>query len=178
MRQIKNLDIKESIEKKKLIYKESWLDIFDKITIYIFFLWGAILPFLVFFDPDRDFSKTGFEYYLLFLGTIFCLYVIYRKATEKKLIKLKSNYTQEKNRKVITEYFEQNSYERYRNALNILIYNEENDFYFNPNYQTSRIILLDNSDVYITVIKENFKLNVPVLYKHISLREDLKKLLT
>lgn len=178
MRQIKNLNIKESIQKQKLIYKESWLDIFDKLTTYIFFLWGAILPFLVFFDPYRDLSKTGFEYYLLFMVTIFCLYVIYRKATEKKLTKLQSNYTQEKNREIITKYFEQNKYERYRNALDILIYNEENDFSFNPNYQTSRIILLDKNDVYSTVIKENFKLNIPILYKHIALRKDLKKLLT
>ncbi len=177
MRQIQNLNIQKSINKQKLIYKESWLDIFDKIIIYLFFLWGGILPFLIFFDPYRDFSKTGFEYYLLFFWTIFCAYVIYRKATEKKLTKIRSNYTQEKNREFITEYFEQNNYERYKNASNILIYNEENDFSFNPNHQTSRIILLDNNDVYTTVIKDNFRLNIPVLYKHISLRKDLRKIL-
>ncbi|OAH70933.1 hypothetical protein AXA65_12315 [Chryseobacterium sp. FP211-J200] len=117
------------------------------------------------------------EYYFLFLATIFCLYVIYRKATEKNLTMIKSKYLQDKNREIITKYFEKNNFERYRSASNILIYNEENDFSLNPNYQTSRIILLDKDFIYMAVIKENFRLNIPVLTKHIFLKRDLKKLL-
>ncbi|MHA3047696.1 hypothetical protein JSO59_010125 [Riemerella anatipestifer] len=177
MRQIKDLKIKESIEKQKLIFKESWLDVADRITIFFFFSWGAILPFLIFFDPYKNSTEGGFEYYLPFLATFFCIYVIYRKATEKKLSEIETKNSQEENRKIITEYFEKNNFERYRNASNILIYNEENDFAINPRYQTSRIILLDKNKVYSTVLKENFRLNIPVLTKHIFLSKDLKKIL-
>ncbi|MBV6881644.1 hypothetical protein NG800_017115 [Epilithonimonas ginsengisoli] len=90
---------------------------------------------------------------------------------------IKSKYLQDKNREIITKYFEKNNFERYRSASNILIYNEENDFSLNPNYQTSRIILLDKDFIYMAVIKENFRLNIPVLTKHIFLKRDLKKLL-
>src|SRR5690606_4185606 len=66
VRNLKNLNIDESIKRKKLIYTENWFDKLDQIVIYIFFSWGFVLPFLVYFDPHRDYTKTGIEYYLLF----------------------------------------------------------------------------------------------------------------
>ena len=60
VRSLNKLDIEKSIELKKLVYVESWFDKLDRFVIYIFFSWGFILPFLIYFDPYRVYSKTGF----------------------------------------------------------------------------------------------------------------------
>ena len=81
MRNLKNLNIDESIKRKKLIYTENWFGKLDQIVIYIFFSWGFVLPFLVYFNPNRDFTKTGIEYYLLFIFSIFDhIYILLRKS--------------------------------------------------------------------------------------------------
>ncbi|WP_396196144.1 hypothetical protein [Flavobacterium sp.] len=176
MRSLNKLDIEKSIELKKLVYVESWFDKLDRFVIYIFFSWGFILPFLIYFDPYRDYSKTGFEYYLIFILSIFCAYVVYRKATEKKLCEINSKYDAEENRKLINQYCEQMGYEKYRNSKNIIIYNTESSFNINPNYKISRIFLLNNKSVYITMIKENYKLNIPVLFSQLILKKDIEKI--
>lgn len=177
MRDLKNLNISESIKAKKLIFKEGWLDKWDRFTIYLLFSWGSILPFLIFFDPHRDISKTGFGYYVLFLFSIFCLYVIYRKAMEKNLTKIESNFNMERNKEIVIEHFEKENLEKYRNAKNLVIYNGDNFFSINARYKTSRIVIFEDNNVYFTIIKDNFRLNIPVLTSQISLRNDLFRLL-
>ena len=176
MRSLKKLDIEKSIELKKLVYVENWFDKLDRFVIYIFFSWGFVLPFLIFFDPYRDYSKTGFEYYLIFIFSLFCGYVVYRKATEKKLCEINSKYNADENKKLINEYCEQKGYEKYRNSTSIIIYNTENSFNINSNYKISRIFILDNKNIYITMIKENYKLNIPVLFSHLILKKDIEKI--
>ena len=177
VRNLKNLNIDESIKRKKLIYTENWFDKLDKIVIYIFFSWGFVLPFLVYFNPHRDFTKTGIEYYLLFLFSIFCGYVIFRKATEKKLTEIESQFDIEKNKEIINEYCQKMGFEKYRNSKNITIYNSVNTLSLNSNYKTSRIFLLDNKKVYLTMIKENYKMNIPVLFSQIILKKEIEKLI-
>ncbi|PWB22113.1 hypothetical protein, partial [Flavobacterium sp. HTF] len=104
MRKLKDLNIKKSIEKNKLVYSEDWFEKFGAIVLYLFFSWGFVLPFLVYFNPYRDRSETGTEYYLLFAFSIFFAYSIYRKATEKYLTKIESSYEAEKNKAIITDY--------------------------------------------------------------------------
>jgi len=114
MRTIKNLNIEKSIKESKLIYSEDWIEKFGTIVLYLFFSWGFILPFLFFFDPYRNHSKTGIEFYLIFIFSVFFAYSIYRKATEKQLAKIESNYDSEKNRLLINEYCEKKGFEKYR----------------------------------------------------------------
>ena len=176
MRNLKNLNIEESIKCKKLIYTESWFDKIDQVVIYLFFTWGFILPFLIFFNPHRNQAERGIEYYVIFVFSLFCGYVIFRKATEKKLTEINSHFDAEENRKLINEYCKEKGFEKYRNSKNIIIYNSESSFNINPNYKVSRIFLLDNQSLYITVIKENYKLNIPVLFSQIFLRKDIEKI--
>ena len=176
LRNLKNLDIEESIKCKKLIYTENWFDKIDRFVIYIFFSFGFISPFLVYFDPYRNSKETGIEYYLLFILSVFFGYSFYRKATEKQLTEIKSKFEIEQNRKLINNYCAEKGFEKYRNSINIIIYNSENDLSFNSNYKISRIFLLDNHSIYITMIKENHKLNIPVLFSQIFLRKDIEKI--
>ncbi|MET3025406.1 hypothetical protein ABXT06_01900 [Flavobacterium sp. UW10123] len=176
MRRLKNLNIRKSIEQRKLVFSENWFDKFDTITIYMFFSWGFIMPFLVYFNPYRDYSKTGIEFYLLFIFSFFCAFTIYRKAIEKKLTKIVSKYDTGKNKGIIIEYCESKGFEKHKNSGNLIIYNSLNYLAINPRFQTSRIFILDKNDIYFTMIKENQKMNVPVLFSQISLKRDIKNL--
>lgn len=176
MRRLKNLNIEKSIAKSKLVYSESWFDILDTIILFLFFSFGFICPFLVYFDPYRDQSKTGTEYYLLFFMSAFFAYAIYRKATEKHLTKIISKYDAEKNKLLINQYCEKKGFEKQRNSGNVIIYNSLNYLAINPRFQTSRIFILDKNDIYFTMIKENQKMNIPVLFSQISLKRDIKNL--
>ncbi|KQB38811.1 hypothetical protein [Flavobacterium aquidurense] len=176
MRSLKNLNIKKSIEQNKLIYSEDWLDKFGTIVLYLFFSWGFILPFLIFFDSYRNYSKTGFEYYLLFIFSLFCAFTIYRKATEKQLTKIIGKYNAEENKLLINQYCEKKGFEKHRNSGNVIIYNKLNYLALNQRFQTSRIFLLHKNDIYFTMIKENQKMNIPVLFSQISLKRDIRNL--
>ena len=176
MRNLKELNITESIKREKLIYTENWFDKLDRIVIYLFFTWGFVLPFLVYFNPHRDFSKTGIEFYLIFIFSIFCAYVIFRKATEKKLTKIESEFDTEKNKELINEYCQKMGFEKYRNSKNIIIYNSVNPLSINSNYKTSRIFLIDKNKIYLTMLKENYKLNIPILFSQMFLKKDIEKL--
>ncbi|HRO74978.1 MAG TPA: hypothetical protein PLP27_02385 [Crocinitomicaceae bacterium] len=175
MRQLKQLNIEKSIKQEKLIFKESWFDKFDAITVYLVFGWFVILPFLMFFDPYRTQGEIG--YYLIFIMTFFGIYVIYRKATEKRLINIPNSNDQERNRQLINEYCQSEKFNKYRNATNIIIYTEDADFSINPKWKTSYIFLFKNNTVLFTVLKERFKLNLPTLTKHLFVKRDLKKIL-
>ncbi|MFH6956044.1 hypothetical protein ACHRV1_01470 [Flavobacterium aquidurense] len=176
MRNLKNLDIEKSIAKSKLVYSESWFDIFDTIVLFMFFSFGFICPFLVYYDPYRDHSKTGTEYYLLFFGSLFFAYAIYRKATEKHLTKIVSKYNAEKNRTIITEYCKKLGFERAANSKEIIIYNKSDNYGISSLYKSSRIFILDKNNIYITMIKRGYKTNFPVLFSQLLLKADIKKL--
>lgn len=175
MRALKNLNIEKSIELGKLVYTESWYDRLDAIFVYIFFCWGFILPFLIYFDPYRNNLKTGSEYSFLFIASFFCAYAIYRKAIEKRLIKIEGKYDAEKHKLIIDEYCKKLGLEKDRSSKNIIIYNKEMPYQFNTNYETSRIFLLKDQNIYFTMLKSN-RLNSPVLFSQIFLKFEIKKL--
>lgn len=177
MRRLKNLNVRKSIKQNKLVYTEDWMDKFDKISLYLFFSWGFLMPFLVYFNPYRDYSKTGIEFYLLFIFSLFCVFTIYRKATEKRLIKIVSKYGLEENKILISQYCEKKGFEKHKNSENVIIYNSLNYLAINTSFQTSRIFILDKNNIYLTMIKENQKMNIPVLFSQISLKRDLEKFL-
>ena len=77
----------------------------------------------------------------------------------------------------INEYCQKMGFEKYRNSKNITIYNSVNTLSLNSNYKISRIFLLDNKKVYLTMIKENYKMNIPVLFSQIILKKEIEKLI-
>ncbi len=176
MRNLKELNVTESIRRKKLIFTEDFCDHFDKIIVYLFFGWGLLLPFLIFLNPHESSEKNNFGYYLIFFLSFFCGYTIYRKATEKKLTEIESKFDLKKNKELINEYCKKMMFESYRNSYNIIIYNSTSSFEFNPNYKTSRIFLFDDKKIYFTMIKENRRLNIPVLFSQIILKYNIKKI--
>lgn len=67
-------------------------------------------------------------------------------------------------------------FEKYRNAKNIIIYNSNKFYDLNSNYKKSRIFLFEGRKIYFTMIQDGWRLNVPVLFSQIILKNEIKKL--
>lgn len=176
MRLITKIDIVESVSRHKLIFQEDWLDKFDRFVVYIFFSGLIIYPALTFFEAD--FNKPNdkiISLTLLPICILFGLYVIYRKATEKLLFKLTTPFDRQKNKQILLNYADKHQLEIYRKSNDCLIFNESlGDF--NPSYKKSMVFILKDNEVLFTILKDQYKLNLPTLTSHLFLKHDLKRL--
>lgn len=103
------------------------------------------------------------------------LYVIYRKATEKFFYKLTTPFDRQKNKQVLLSYADKQQFEIYRKSNDCIILNESlGDF--NPSYKKSMVFILKDNEVLFTILKDQYKLNLPTLTSHLFLKHDLKKL--
>jgi len=46
-----------------------------------------------------------------------------------------------------------------------------------PGYKTSRIFLLHNQSIYLTMIRDTYRFNIPVLFSQILLKKDIEKIM-
>lgn len=176
MRRIAKINIDQSVSRQKLIFEEEWLDKFDRIVIYLFLSGLVIYPILIIMAADFN-NKNDKIFSLTFLPLVilFGIYVIYRKATEKLLFKINTPFDRQKNRQILLEYADKKQFEIYRRSNDCLIFNESiSDF--NPRYKKSMVFIVKNNVVYFTILKEQFKLNLPTLTSHLFLKSDLKKM--
>lgn len=176
MRHITKIDIDESVSRNKLIFQEEWLDKFDRFVVYIFFSGFIIYPALTIFEADFNNPNDKFiSLTILPLCILFGLYVVYRKATEKLLSTLPTPYDRKKNKQILLTYADKQQLEVYRKSNDCLILNESlGDF--NTSYKKSMVFILKDNQVLFTILKDQYKLNVPTLTSHLFLKHDLKKL--
>jgi hypothetical protein len=176
MRRITKIDINESVSRHKLIFQEEWLDKFDRFVVYIFFSGLIIYPALTIFEADFNNPNDKFiSLTILPLCILFGLYVVYRKATEKLLFTLTTPFDRQKNKQILLTYADKQQLEVYRKSNDCLILNESlGDF--NPSYKKSMVFILKDNEVLFTILKDQYKLNLPTLTSHLFLKHDLKKL--
>lgn len=176
VRALKNLNITKSIELRKLVFKESWYDRFDTLTIY--FMCLAIISFAILcFAELKSFSENKFEYFILSCLIIFSLYTSYCKFTEKKLKRINFNIHKEEAKKRIMEYGKKYNYRISKVSSNLIFLNEPtNNFDLQENEQTTIVFFKDNEVLY-TVIKEESRINFPVLFSQHFTKIELKKIL-
>ena len=176
MRRITKIDIDGSVLRHKLIFQEEWLDKFDRFVVYIFFSGLVIYPTLTIFEADFNNPNDKFiSLTILPLCMLFGLYVIYRKATEKHLFTVTTPFDRQKNKQILLSYADKQQLEIYRKSNDCVILNESiGDF--NPSYKKSMVFILKDNQVLFTILKDQYKLNLPTLTSHLFLRHDLKKL--
>jgi len=172
MRNIENININESLNKQKLVFKEDWFDKFDRFSLYfIFSLVIGVFSFVIFNLKIENTLVTDIIFPLVIL---FCIYVIYRKASELSLTKVESLMDSKMNLKLLIDYAEQKQYDIYSKSYDLLILNESSDF--NSNQKKTMIFILKDNFVLFTIIQDKSKVNVPILISHIFLKFELKKL--
>ena len=176
VREIRKLNIEDSILKGKLIFKEGYLDKINRLTVYIFFSPLIILPVLMILNQNFENANDAFLLYTIFPISIFTgLYIFYRNASEKSLIKIETKFSKEDTRKLLLDHAESKGYEIYRKSGDCIILNEKSSD-FNESYKRSSIIFIQDYEVSFSVIKDGFRLNLPVLFSHLMLKRDLAKL--
>ncbi len=175
MRFIKNIDIEESIFRNKLVFQEEWRDKLDRFIVYLFFSEFIIFPAFSVFELDQNNVNDKFVLFtILPLSMLFGIYVIYRKATEKYLITVPTPFDKQKNKQLLITFAEENNLEIYRKSNGCLIFNESLDD-FNRSYKKSIVLIPLDNQVLFTILKEQYKLNLPTLTSHLFLKHDLKK---
>lgn len=176
MRALKELNISESIKLKKLVFKTSWYDRLDTLTVY--FICLAIISFAILcFAELKSFSENKFEYFTLSSLIIFSLYTSYCKFTEKKLKKIKFNIHKEEAKERIMEYGKKYNYRISKISSNLIFLNEPTNSFDLQEHEQTTIIFFKDNEVLYTLIKEGFRVNFPVLFFQHFTKTQLKKIL-
>lgn len=177
MRSLKNLNITESIQSKKLVFEESSYDKFDTITIYFGFsvMVSASLFLLRDITPSLN---NSLEYSVLIGLLIFSGYVLYCKFTEKYLKEIPFSISKEEAKKRIIEYGKKHHYRISKISGNLIFLNEPSDNYsLGKEYEQTTIVFFKNNAILYTIIKEGSKSNFPVLLSQHLTKRDFKKIM-
>ncbi|SKB65764.1 hypothetical protein SAMN05660477_00539 [Soonwooa buanensis] len=172
------LDTKKSIEKKRLVYDENGFDIFDR--YFIFFL-SSIIIFgfsMILYRKNVPLKNLGFEYYLLIVGILFCIYLGYRKATEKNLYVQKSDYSNDHTKTLIRDFCKNRGLTEHFVYKELIIFTEPLMMSFNSESEVSYVFIVENSVAYFAVLKKGDRANFPTLTTHLFLKSDMRKLLS
>ncbi|WP_460610461.1 hypothetical protein [Hymenobacter terrigena] len=177
MRRLQGINISSSLKANKLVFDVPWTDVLDSIAFYLFF--SSPIVFIGILVNNTDFNNSNDAFLvaiILPLIALLCGYVMYRKATERKLTKITSRFDEAENHQLLLEYAASHSLEVYSNASCLLICNEPLGGW-NDNYKRSYIFILSSHNVYVSALKDTAKLNLPVIISYIFLKRDLRKLL-
>ncbi len=179
MRSLKNLDIGNSIQAEKLIFKENGVDKFDRFTNYLIFFALIISSILSLKEIDSDFTNNKIEYFIFSTVIAFSLYGFYCKFSEKYLKEIKFNIHREDAKQRILEYGKRYNYRISKISNELIFLNELTDIsnYGFGNYEKTIFIFFKDNCILYTIIKEGFRLNAPVLFSQYIIKRDLKKIL-
>ena len=177
MRQIDQIEFKKSIDKQRLIYKGEWIDILQ--TTFLFFIFGVMVFYLVLFARNSNLhnNNTIPAWVISALIFLFCLYILYRRIREPHLLEIKTKFNCQTTRQLLLDYFSQQSLKIHTDSSGLLIFHHEQNNFGNNSYGKSIVILMLDNSMYFTILNSGWRLDIPVLTSHISLRHDLKKLL-
>lgn len=177
MRKLRNLEISKSIESKKLIFEENWIDKFDIFTNYLVFSALATSSFfaLVEINPNSKNDQVG--YFIFSIVIIFSLYAFYSKFSEKRLKEIKFDIHREDAKQRILEYGKNNDYRISKISNDLIFFNEPTSDSLFGNYEKTICIFFKKDCILFTVIKEGFRINMPVLFSQHFIKYDLKKAL-
>lgn len=177
MRSLKNVQITESIERKKLIYNESFSDKIDKYMIYLVFIALTYFSIIGMYEIKPS-ANSDFEYILYISIFIFGSYISYCTFTEKKLKEISFNMREEEAKRRILDYGKKGHFRITKIASNLIFLNEPINNLSKLNEERTTIIFFRNQSILYTIIKNGTKINAPVLLSQHLIRKDLKKILS
>lgn len=177
MRSLKNVQITESIERKKLIYNESFSDKIDKYMIYLVFIALTYFSIIGMYEIKPS-ANSGFEYILYISIFIFGSYISYCTFTEKKLKEISFSMREEEAKRRILDYGKKGHFRITKIASNLIFLNEPINNLSKLNEERTTIIFFRNQSILYTIIKNGTKINAPVLLSQHLIRKDLKKILS
>lgn len=177
MRSLKNVNIKKSIETKRLVFDESWYDKSDTYFQYFVYLILILFPIPAIKLINPTTQNSNFEYAIFFIPIIIGLYSLYCKLLEKKLKELKFTVDKEEAIARILAYGKKDDYRISKIGHNLIYLNEWTGEVSHKVRERTIIIFFTESSILYTLIKEGMRMNSPVLINQHIVRRELKKLL-
>ena len=173
MRRITRLRIGESVKQHRLVFEEGGFDVFERIAVYFFAGMISMSALLAIWTTDfRNPNNLFISATLWPFMIVFGIYTIYRKATEKFLIKINTGFNKEVNKELLLNFANAKHFEISRKSGDCLVMNEQLSN-FNSNYKKSMIFIIRNDLVLFAVLKDQFRLNMPTLISHLLLKKEL-----
>ncbi|TXF77345.1 hypothetical protein [Chryseobacterium sp.] len=170
MKTIPQINFSKSIEKKWLVYKESFFDRLDTFTHIIAALGICFATFMVLKNEQNLNENEKFFIYLSGLISLSFCYITYKKLTEKRLKVVVTKCNEEQNRAMLKKLSESNGWVEFRNDSNVFVFYEDAG---NQNTYI-KILFLQNNKIYFTVLTERFRLNYPTFTENRSLKKLLE----
>lgn len=180
MANLSYIDTEKSIATGRLSFNRSGLDKFQQITDTI--VWSTLCIAIMFYPTYAYFhisinssNDRAVAFVLSPLIILFGLFGLYRKLTEKNLIGIDTPLPRHKNKELLLEFLKQNGYEIFRESKEVVIVNVKESLSFNNLWTKTITFIIDDRNIYFTMVKNYPKINPPVFFSHWSLRADLKK---
>lgn len=170
MRKIVNINITKSIKLGKLSFSEDGTDKFAKLISYFTLILAIYICCSTYYFEIQ--SNKELIIYLIVVLIVFLLYCIYRLAIEKTILEVKTNFNIETNRKMLLDFARKNDYQVSKDSNECLILNKDGYIFSKI---ISLVIIIQDNKLYLTILKDGFKFNVPTLFSHISTKNELEK---
>ena len=178
MRELRKINIDISISKKWLTFDESWADKFNRLIVLMLFGQFIFAPLMLIAAESFTSSNDKFILYWVLPSSILVgLFGIFRCLTEKRLIKIDTLQDRQSIKKTILEYAEKNQLEIYRKSNDCIILNSPNSLDIHTPHKRTQIFLFKDGLLLFTVIRDNFRVNLPIFFTHFFVKYDLAKLL-
>lgn len=169
-----DIDFDKSLSRHKLVLKTKWLDIIDS---FGFFLAGTLfLGYIILTFREANLTNPNdraIAYVVLPITGLFAIILVYRKATEKRLLTIATSLNKSDTRQLIKKAFVSWGWKIRRDNANYL----QATTGFDVRWGKQVTILFDKDNIYLNVMSDNPMIRMPVLFSDKSIKHDIKKLL-
>jgi len=179
MRRISNINIGESIRRGRLIYQESFFDKWSYFFVILYFsMLFAITLYMNYFLFTIDNLDLFFNFIFLPTLSFLGIYIAFRKATEKRLIRISYYLEKEAAQQLVTKYLKSKKYHLVAKTADCMIFSKPTDFMEIISFTQYKtlVVLFDKEVIHFVLLTKGHRLNLPVLISHLIIRRDLKKL--
>lgn len=161
--------LKEDILDKSIAFLSSFYFIFICLLAII---WG--LGMILSLSVEGEF--TGFLIYVLApLLIIFGIYGIYRVWKNRELLKIETSFSEMENKALLIDFLQQRKYHIISQTNNSIFVIEEESMSVNDLWTKHFTFIINDHAILFNVQKNYPRLNPPVFFTHILLKNDLKK---
>lgn len=171
---ITSINYNKSIKTGKLVFKKNFEYYFD---FYFQIFLNLALTFAVIINifEWKNYGTNEKSFIIIFIiFTSYSYLLLYKKLTECKLSKLRTNKTIVENKKLVLNYLRENRFKIYQNKYNVI---SAIDDLGNTGLLTWKknhiVILCDDNEINFTILTERNKVNFPSLFDKYYLKKDL-----
>jgi hypothetical protein len=176
LKSLNHLNINASIEKQKLIVDrntEEQLGLY--FLVFIFSLLATCGMILVYQTLVNVSNQNLTSTILALLLTLFSIYIIYRKLTEKKLRYQQTSYNRDHNRQLLLDWANRKGFQTERSNTEVLIFEKEM-FFIDRGATCSFVLIVLDHKIHWTVLKKPDRISMPAITAHLIFKYQLKQL--